>query len=1026
MNVSAFCIKHKVTTILAFIIISIYGFTVFSDLKLTLLPEIRFPSTYVMCTYHGAGPEDVEELVTRPIEASIATITGVKDIDSTSSEGVSVVMVTYEKDTNMDMITTKLREKFDLISFPEGCNDPMIYNLNINDLIPVMYVAVMDEDLAAAHQLSEQEVIPSLERISGVASVNMYGGVKRQITVATDSARLSKYGLSIMYLSQNIASSNILYPGGDVNNGEQILNVSVDAQFNSVEDVANTLIPLPIGGTVRLTELADVYFEDVRAEDTIANTNGEDSIFLGINRQSDANEVQVAEKVRAALEEMGEKREDLNYSIVFDTSEFINRTAENAVKNIVLGVLLAAVVVYLFLRKFGATTAIAISMPFCILVVFVTMYMFDVTLNMISLGGIAMGVGMIVDNSIVVLENIYRYSREGYSRFDACTKGTKEVTLPVTASTLTTIAVFLPIALNDGLAGMLFRDFALTVVFLLLGSLVIALTLVPLLSYMLLDETKVVKPKERNKLEQKYIDFLIKTKAKYLALLTYFIRKRRVAVLVSTGLVVIFVISIVMTEKILMPEADQGELSITVSTPVGTKVEESAKIADKVVAKLQENCPELDYVYYTIELGNVAVSASLVDLAERDRSSIEIANDLRYVFQDIAGCEISVSTSEMTSRMMGNSSDISVKVIGRDYDMLARISEQIKIQIENLDGAVDVKSSIESAAPAVKVYPKRDQATSYGISAQEIAMAVHAELTGETATNVTLQGNDLSVVIKGNEIAANSLDALRSMILTTNTGAVIPLSAVADVEIELIPQNIARSNQSRQVEITGNISDVELAEMTQNIQEIIESYDMPSGYYAEIGGTYEDMAESYGDLLLALVVALGLVYFILASQFESFIMPVIVMMILPVALTGALFGLPITGSEISLVAGIGVIMLAGVVVNASIILVDYIKVRRRMGESKEEAILEACPLRIRPIMMTALTTILAMLPMSLGIGEGAEMMQPMSIVMISGMIVATIVTLLFTPVYYSLLDSLSEKTKNALMKTKMRIQGKQD
>jgi len=1020
MNIASFCIKHKVTTIMAFIIISIFGLRMYSDLKLTMIPAITYPGAYVSCYYNGASPEDVEELVTRPLESVIATVPGVKSIQSTSSENMSMVMINYTEDTDIDMASIKLRQKLDQLTLPEGCQDPIIQNLNINDLMPVVTLTMSGQNLSDIQRICDADIKPALERIEGVANVEIYGGIEEQVTVAADAARLAGYNLSISYLSQYLAASNLMQPGGEINSGTQSLNVSTDGKFRSVNDVADTLIPLPTGGAVRLSELADVYL-DQKEQSTIAKANGEPCVVLSVMKQSDANEVEAAKAVQKALAEIKKDKPNVDFSVFYDSSKYIMSAASSALQNILMGVALSAIVVFLFLRRLGPTLAIGIAMPFCILTVFVVMKFFDITLNIISLGGIALGVGMIVDNSIVVLENIYRYTAEGHSRYDACVKGTQEVALPVMASTLTTVAVFLPIGLAGGIAGMMFKDFCLTISFLLLASLLIAMTLVPLLSYFLLDEAKVRRGRlGHDEKAPPFANVLTAMRQKYMIILRYFLRKRKVAMLVSGGLVVLFVLSCLTTESVLLPDMDQGQINVSISTPVGTEVEQGMALADKVAALIEKNCPELDSLCYFTEGKSVTIMVNLVEKSERDRSSKEIASTLRDATSDVAGCKISVSASGMMAMGGSSGTPISVQISGDSYEVLTKIANDLKKQIAVLPGAINVKSSVEDATPAVKVKVKRDNAAMYGMSAATIGAAVRAELSGATATTMTLNGNDIEVVIRGNESAATSLDALRTMPITLPTGGQVPLSSLAEVEIELSPQTITRYDQSRQVDITGDIEETDLKTMNLQITEILAAYDLPEGYTAETGGSYSDMQDSFSDLILALLVALGLVYFVLASQFESFVMPVIVMMILPVALTGALFGLPLTGSDLSMMVIVGLIMLSGTVVNASIILVDYIKVRRLMGESKEDAILEACPLRIRPIMMTTLTTVVSMVPMALGLGDGAELMQPMSIVMISGMIIATVITLLFTPVYYSLLDSLNERMGNFFFRKKRR------
>ena len=424
------------------------------------------------------------------------------------------------------------------------------------------------------------------------------------------------------------------------------------------------------------------------------------------------------------------------------------------------------------------------------------------------------------------------------------------------------------------------------------------------------------------------------------------------------------------------------------------------------MAVAQDHCPELNDLYYQTQAESATIMLNLVDKTERTRSSAQVAADLREYLRDIAGCEITTSASDMTA-MMGSSSDISVAVTGEDYQVLSRIGEDLAARIASLEDAIDVSSSVSEQVPQVAVTVNRQAAAQYGLTAAAIGAAVRAELTGTTATTVTIDHKELDVVVRGDGVAARSLDALRSMPVASAYGGYVPLSSVAEVNVELAPQSITRVNQSRQITVTGDTISGNTTAMTKQIKEILAEYPMPEGYTAESGGSYADMMDSFSDLLLALLVALGLVYFILASQFESFLMPVIVMMILPVAFAGALFALPLTGRDLSMISLVALIMLAGTVVNASIILVDYIQTRRARGESREEAILNACPLRIRPVMMTTLTTILAVVPMALGMSGAAEMMADMGVTMISGMVVSTVITLLFTPVYYSVIDNIS-------------------
>ena len=983
MNIPKFCIKHKVTTLMAVIMITIFGVVFTTQLQMALLPEMEAPAALVMCYYNGATPTDMEELVTRPLESAIMSVPGVDGVNSTSSDGVSQLQITYVDGTDLDIAATKLREQFDRISLPDGAMDPIIVNINISDLMPSAMIALMGEDLSSVQALAEDTVAPALERIDGVAQVTVSGGVEQQITVAVDPTRAAGFGLSNSYIAQILAAENLLYPGGDMHNGTQTLTVTTDAKLQTVEDVANVILPLPTGGTVRLSEVAAVALE-TGDPDAIAKTDGTACVVLQVSKQSGANEVATADAVVDVMANLRQRNSAVSYVVLYTASDYINMAVNAAVQNIIMGVILAAMVVFLFLRRWGATATIAVSMPVCILTVFVLMNVFHLTLNMMSLGGIAMGVGMIVDNSIVVLENIYRYSAEGRSRMDSCVEGTMEVFTSLTASTLTTVAVFLPLGLTGGMAGMLFDDFCLTISFLILGSLVISVTLVPLLCFFLLDEKKVhqhaLKKAERKarRHDSGRPGLGHRLNQLYTKLLGYFVRRTWVGMLASVALVAIFVLSCLSTKMVLMPEMDQGMVQVSISTPIGSEVKDTAAIADRVVEIAMANVPELESVYHLSQPESSTVGLVLTDKEDRSRSSSDVAQAMRELVQDIAGCEITVSASDMTA-MMGSGADISVDITGNDYDTLVMIAQDLAAQIEQLPDAVDVGTSVAKEVKQVTVTMNREAASQYGLTAATVGAAVRSELSGSTATTVTIRSKELDVVVKGDGKSAASLDALKSMAIPSAFGGTVPLSAVANVDIVLAPQSITRVNQSRQITVTGDTISGDTTAITRQISEILNHYTLPDGYSVSISGAYEDMMDSFGDLLLALIVALGLVYFVLASQFESFIMPVIVMMILPVAFTGALFALPLTGRDLSMISLVALIMLAGTVVNSSIILVDYIRQRREQGETRVEAILHACPLRVRPVLMTTLTT----------------------------MVVSTIITLLFTPVYYSVIDDLS-------------------
>jgi len=1020
MKLVAFCIKHRVTTIMACVMITIFGVMGFSKLPLALLPDIEMPMAVVYSTYSGAGPQEVENLVTRTLESACASVSGMEELRSVSSEGSSMVMITFADGTNMDNALVDLREKVDLVKnyLPDGASAPMVMSINV-DALPVVQIALKGTSLSSLQSIAEDTISPALERIDGVASVDILGGYSNEIAVETYGDKLAGYHLSIDYIAQILMAENIALPAGDVQNGANTLTVRTDGEFGSVEDVANCIIPLQTGGTVRLNEVANVYLKP-QEQKTIAKVDGEPCVILSVNKQSGINTVQAAQRVQAELNEITEKNPTLDWVLLMDQSDFINLAADAAIENIILGVILAALVLLAFLRDRGATLVISLAMPLCIVAVFLVMQLLDITMNMMSLGGVAMGVGMIVDNSIVVLENIFHYRSDGYNIYDSCTQGTGEVALSISASTLTTVVVFLPIGLSEGIVGMLLSDFCLTICTLMLASLVVALTIVPLLCYGLLGKSKNIRDlsdaMEAAKESKKKDRFPQRLGAWYRKQLAYFITHRGKAMLVSAAMVAVFGVSIFTAGFELIPAIDQNVVAVSVDLPIGAEVEEAERVAEKIVDIAMDTVPEIDSIYYStgssgLTSSSTSVTLNLIESGERERSAEEIATQLREDIRDIAGAELSVSAAGMMDMSAMTGTAISVTLSGNDGDALEETAQRLVQALSQIPDAAEVVSSAAERVPEVDITLKRDVATQYGLTAATVGSAVRSQLTGTTATTLKMNGEEISVIVRGDSSAGSSLDALKSMPITTPLGSSVPLGMIADVEVKLAPQSISRVNQSRTISVTGISVSGDSTGIAQEVEKVVDNFLLPEGISLEMRGENAEIIAAFEDLGYALVVALGLVFFVLASQFESFLMPVIIMMILPVGLIGSLFLLPFFGMKVSILAFVGVIMLAGVVVNSSIVLVDYIKIRRNRGEAKNEAILNACPRRVRPVLMTTLTTILGLIPMAIGNGAGVEIMKPMALVMITGLVISTVVTLLFTPVYYSLLDSMDERLR---------------
>ena len=1017
-------IKHHVMTILLYILVVVFGFYSFQNLPLALMPSMEVPAAVVYATYPGAGPEDIEQQVTKKLEGAVAGLSGLDTLQSTSSENMSMLIIQFTNGTDMDEAMTDLRDKVSQVKsqLPDDASDPTVMSIDI-DSMPVVSVALRGNDLASLQSIAEDEIQPALERLDGVASVDISGGYEQEIAVHTDASRLKGYNLTISSIGQQLGADNIAIPGGDLDNGSQTLAVRTDGEYSSIDDVKNALISLPAGGTVRLSQIADVSMQP-KDQDAISKVDGEECIILSVNKQSGSNTAQIAELAKAEFDSLLKSNDSLQWNIVMDQSDYINMTVDNAIQNIWMGVLFAAIVLFLFLRDFGATMAVTIAMPCCILFTFLIMNVLGITLNMMSLGGITLGVGMIVDNSIVVLENIFTYRADGYDRLEACTKGTGEVIGAVIASTLTTVAVFLPIALSGGMAGMMFKEFCITIVALLLSSLIISITLVPLLCYFLLGGTKQqsVKPQGSGAtpITEKPLS------RAYRSSLNFLITHRWAGVALTVVICIVSVLSVSQAGMELIPEMDEGEVSVTVSMPNGSTMEDTADIEDRIAAIAVDTIPELEQIYYSTgsstsimsSSSGASVTISLVDLDQRDRSSADIAKQLRHDLQDIAGCELTVSTSSTMS--MSTDSDISVELTGDDYDQLAETADDLANQISALPDAINVESSAGEQTPRVAVKINRENASRFGLNAATIGGLVRGELTGSTATTLRMNGEEYDVTVAGDEDVATSLDALRSMQIPTMTGGTVPLSMVADVYTELSPQSIVRKNQKETVTITGESESGDSNAIKAAVDDIVAKYELPDGVEVGEGDTAaSQIAETTGTLMLALAVAILLVYFILATQFNSFSLPIAIMLILPIGLLGSMILLWPTGNHVSMVALLGVIILAGTVVNSSIVLIDYTLQRRQRGEDKNTAILNACPRRVRPVLMTAMTTILGLVPMVCSSGEGSEMMKPMGVVMMTGMVISTIATLFITPVYYSLTDSVASRISGLFKKIKL-------
>ena len=1022
MNISKISVKRPVTITMLVLIVVLIGAISFTELPIDLFPEIEVPVAIVATSYSGTGPQEMENLITRQIEGAISTVANIDTVSSISSEGSSIVIALFNFGVDMDMAALEMREKVDMVKgfLPEASDEPMVMKIDPNAL-PIVQISLSTEgDLEGLQNLAEDTFSQRLERIDGVASVDIYGGFSREVEIAVNQNELANYGLSSSQLAQLLSASNLSLPGGSVSRGDQDLSVRVTGEFESIEDIRNMPIPLSSGDVIRLGDIAAV---DLVAEDinTISRTNGADSITMSIQKQSGRNTVQVSESIQREVERLQRDYPNTKIDVVLDTADFIVQSINTVAQNAILGSLLAVLILYIFLKNIRTTLIIGVAIPISLITSFILLYFNGITLNMMTLGGLALAVGMLVDSAIVVLENIFRFNSEGYSREEAAIQGASEVGMAITASTLTTIAVFVPIMFVEGIVGTIFRDFALTVTLSLAASLVVSLTLIPMLSSKIMKVSEREKGKKR-KLQPLYDAFdgiYERVDGTYRKMLSRSLHKRKLTLFIALAIFVGSIASLFVVGMEFLPSTDEGMINMSIGLPLGSDIDKVDEITKKVEEELLD-IPELDIISTSIGGGNMmmgmggggdsSISMLLIPLSERDRSTAQVAEEIRRRVKEIPGAEISVSEASSTA-MIGSGNPINISIKGPELDELERISEDIKDLVESVNGTREVTTSLSDSMPEIQVLVNKEIAASYGLTAAQVATSVRNNAAGNIVTRLKQGGEEIDVVIRSVGGVTESMGSFQYMEIPTPTGTNIPLSQIADVTVEKGPTAINRENQERVVSVSSQIVDRDLNSIVTDVEARLQGYTMPDGYSYSIGGENEEMIDAFQQLGLALALAIVLIYMVMAAQFESLIYPFIIMFTIPLAFSGGALGLFLTGRSLGVTALIGVIILSGIVVNNGIVLIDYINTLRKQGMERREAIETAGPIRLRPILMTSLTTILGLIPITLGIGEGAELMAPMGSVVIGGLILSTVLTLVVVPVMYTILDDMSQKTK---------------
>jgi HAE1 family hydrophobic/amphiphilic exporter-1 len=898
-------------------------------------------------------------------------------------------------------------------------------------------------DLTELSRLVDDDVLPAIERTEGVASASTFGGKENEIRVEVNQESLDGYYLTLAQISQTLAAENISLPGGSVTKGSGEMIVRTVGDFESVEDIKNVSLTLPTKEIIRLGDVAEVVEKEM-VQTSVGRVNSTPAIGVSITKQTVANTVQVAKKLETAMEDLKASHPDITFTMSMNQSDFINESILFVAESAILGCILAVLICLLFLRSFAATMVIALSIPTSIIATFILMFATGFTMNMLSLSGLAVGIGMLVDDSIVVMENIFRHRNEGKNARDASIIGTKEVTLPVFTATMTKIAVFLPIVFVEGIAATIFKEFSFTISFALICSLLVALTVIPMLCSKLLKIGDVGEsehprlpegngtarafgetPAKRDAagsanplaLFGRFVHWLIRY---YTRVVRFALGYRKTIVGLSLALLITSALLITVVGGELLPSGDEGSLEISANVPYGTSIEKTDEIMSQIEDYVEHNVKDAES--YSLSIGNTSllslgstggggtVSVNLVDKNEREDSVDEIAEKIAADLSYISGAKIDVNVSNQMSMSMGGS-PIAISITGDDFAVMEEVSDDFIEIVKGVEGAANVSGSLEEGSPEVQIVPNRRITSAYGISTFQLAQTLNAALTGVRSTGLKTDGQETRVTISLNDEYGESIENMKQISIMSPTGQLVKVGDIADVRPANSPARIERNNQVRTVNITADLSGRDLQSVTTDIEAALSSYAMPAGYTYNIGGEAEEMQESFGDLGYALLLSLLIIYMILASLFESLIQPFIIMLAIPFALTGAFLGLFLTDTPLSLVAFIGIIMLSGIVVNNSILLIDFINQNRSIYATRDEAIINAGRFRFRPILMTTLTTCLGLLPLAIGLGSGGELIMPMGITVIGGLLFSTVITLVLIPVIYSIIDDVREKRR---------------
>ena len=1068
-------IRRRVTVSMFTIAVLLFGFVSFARLKINLLPELSYPTLTIRSEYSGAAPAEVENLISKPIEEAVGVVKNMQKVSSVSRSGQSDVVLEFAWGTDMDYAVMEVREKMDSLQLPLEVRRPTILRFDPT-FDPVMrfclYLRAADgkkekidagrsgqgfdeEKLKILRRFADVELKKELEAALGVAAVKISGGLEDEIQILVDQGKVAQLKLSLESIAAVLRAENINLSGGRLEEGSHQFLVRTLNQFSSVEEIANVIVSYQEGTPVYLRDVAQVQ-RGFKERQAITRVQGHEAVEIAIYKEGDANTVSVAREVGKRLLRLDEiLPKDMALEKVYDQSTFIRQAVSGVIGAAWLGGLLAIIILYFFLRNFWSTVIIALSIPVSVVATFNLMLSSHLTLNIMSLGGIALGVGMLVDNSIVVLDNIARHRDLGKGLIDAAREGTGEVGKAVAASTLTTVAVFFPLVFVKGIAGQLFRDQALTITFSLLASLLVAMTLIPMLAAY--EFKKEIPPSPQAKeprtlfgrgFRKARIFLFTKIPLGFLRLMKGLVRilsrgllfllnpllngfsrayariESAYPRLISWALdhkgtvlgvsILMFAVSLVMIPFMgieLIPQLSQGQFRIEFRLPPGTPLEQT----DAVIARAQlaaGNMPHIQNLFSVAGSGNRFDAnpeqsgenwgeLNVTMKAGSNRRDEDGAMALfRKQLQGVPGLQYKFSRPALFTLR----TPVEVEIAGYDLYKLEKISGQIAGRMRSSNRFQDVKSTLEKGYPEIQIRFDRERAAALGLNIYDVADRVVRKVRGEVASRYAWRDRKIDMLVRVREQDRASVEDVKRLVINPESARPVTLSAVADIQVGTGPSEIRRVDQERVALVSANLNFGDLGAAAAELNGIILASNLPDDLSARVSGQNQEMKVSFRSLQFALLLAVFLVYLVMASQFESFLHPLVILFTIPLALIGAVFALFISGHEISVLVFLGAILLAGIVVNNAIVLVDFINQMRERGVEKRQAIIESGRSRLRPILITTMTTVLGLMPMAFGIGEGAEVRAPLAITVIGGLAMSTLLTLVLIPVVYSIMD----------------------